>query len=477
MPQTLTLAVAQSRTLPTLGQSLASLSKTTQKAASQNVDLLLFPEAYLGGYPRSCNFGSAVGSRSDIGREQFLHYFNAAVDLGDTPRGGGDEWVERRLPPAKGKEVRGDGTREHVERVAAETGVFLVVGVVEKAGGSLYCACIYVCPRLGCIGKRRKVMPTGTERLVWAQGSPSTLRAVTTTIRGVKLTMAAAICWENYMPLLRYALYAQNVNLFLAPTADARDTWLPLMRTIALEGRAFVLSANQCTRESDLPGWITGKPDGEAADATAGSSGEVGGKGKGLTNGAPPPPPPSSTRRKSIIAVTEDNHELCLPAASATTTTNPTDSTDGVPLSPQTSITSSSRRKSTTVTEDNHELRLPASSSPVPVPAPGPTTKPPTTTTSSSSSSNTSTTVLCRGGSSIVHPTGAVLQGPLWDDPGSDGSEEDGADGTPTGTLLVARADFEDCIRGRLDFDAGGSYSRNDAFRLSVEGLVLDPPA
>lgn len=79
--------------------------------------------------------------------------------MGDTPVGGGEEWVKRKLGGGGDEGRRGDGTREFLEDVAASTGVFLVVGLVERAGGSLYCAVVYVCPRGGCLGKRRKVMP------------------------------------------------------------------------------------------------------------------------------------------------------------------------------------------------------------------------------------------------------------------------------------------------------------------------------
>jgi len=337
MPQTLKLAVAQARTLSTTAETIKALASTTANAANDGVDFILFPEAYLGGYPRTCNFGAAVGARDPIGREQFLEYFHAAVDLGDTPDGAGDDWIEKKLPTAKGAKYRGDGTREELEKIARDTGVFVVTGLVEKAAGSLYCSAVYVCPKEGVVGKRRKVMPTGSERLIWAQGSASTLRAITTTIKNVKLTLAAAICWENYMPLLRHSLYSQNVNLYLAPTADARDTWLPLMRTIGCEGRAFVLSANQCVTRKNLPPWI-----------------------------------------KAASKVTDDDEYVC------------------------------------------------------------------------------------RGGSSIVSPMGDVLAGPMWE-------VEDGG-------VLSVEVDFEDCERGRLDLDVAGSYSRSDAFKLTVAGLDLNPP-
>jgi len=94
-----------------------------------------------------------------------LRYFKDAVDLGDTPEGAGRRWVDRELEVPRGGGLRGDGTREELERISRETGVFIVTGVVERCAGTLYCGVVYVCPRLGVLGKRRKVMPVCLEYL------------------------------------------------------------------------------------------------------------------------------------------------------------------------------------------------------------------------------------------------------------------------------------------------------------------------
>lgn len=163
-PPSIYLAVCQKHSLATTRETLEALSRQCRKASKQDPcpDLILFPEAYIGGYPRGATFGAAVGGRTVEGREQFLSYFNDAVNLGDTPEGAGEKWVRREL---EGQEEggarrvrRGDGTREQLEQVARETGIFIVTGLVERAGGTLYCAVVYVCPRLG--GEHYGMTPT-----------------------------------------------------------------------------------------------------------------------------------------------------------------------------------------------------------------------------------------------------------------------------------------------------------------------------
>ncbi len=116
-------------------------------------------------------------------------------------------------------------------------------------GGTLYCTALYFGPDGALLGRHRKLKPTGSERLIWGEGDGSTLSAVPTPYG----PFGGLICWENYMPLARYALYAQGVTLYAAPTADARETWQATIRHIACEGRCVVLAANQYVTRAMLP--------------------------------------------------------------------------------------------------------------------------------------------------------------------------------------------------------------------------------
>lgn len=140
----------------------------------------------------------------------------------------------------------------HVDTLAAiarANQAHLVIGVVERDGGTLYCTVLFFGADGRYLGKHRKVMPTGSERLVWGFGDGSTLPVIDTEIGRV----GAVICRENYMPLLRAAMYAKGIEIYCAPTADGRAAWLPTMQHIAQEGRCFVLSSNQFARRRDYP--------------------------------------------------------------------------------------------------------------------------------------------------------------------------------------------------------------------------------
>ena len=195
-----------------LQRSLEKAQLLAAEAASQGAKLVVFPEAFLSGYPRGLDFGAAVGSRSDEGREDFRRYWESSVD------------------------VPGLAT-EQLERCARQLGIYLVIGVVEREGGTLYCSVLFFAPDGGYLGKHRKVMPTGSERLVWGFGDGSTLPVFDTPLG----KLGAVICWENYLPLMRAAMYAKGIEIYCAPTADSRDVVVASMRHIAVEGRCFVL--------------------------------------------------------------------------------------------------------------------------------------------------------------------------------------------------------------------------------------------
>jgi nitrilase len=218
-------AVVQAASLPR--DSLASAAKAAElirKAAGQGAKLIVFPEAFLGGYPKGASFGTPVGMRRPEGREDFRIYHEGAVDLAG---------------PAV----------ELLAEATAETGAFVVIGVIERHGGTVYCTALFFDGDKGLVAKHRKLMPTGAERLIWGFGDGSTMPVIDTPLGRI----GAVICWENYMPMMRMAMYDQGITLYCAPTADDRDSWAASMQHIALEGRCFVLSACQYITRGAYP--------------------------------------------------------------------------------------------------------------------------------------------------------------------------------------------------------------------------------
>jgi nitrilase len=133
--------------------------------------------------------------------------------------------------------------------MAKSCGLYVVIGVIERDLGTLYCTALFFDAEGGFLGKHRKLVPTAMERILWGAGDGSTLPVFATPAGRI----GAVICWENYMPLLRMAMYAKGIELYCAPTVDDRETWIPTIRHIALEGRCFVLSACQFIRRAAYP--------------------------------------------------------------------------------------------------------------------------------------------------------------------------------------------------------------------------------
>ncbi|HME36589.1 MAG TPA: nitrilase-related carbon-nitrogen hydrolase [Candidatus Sulfotelmatobacter sp.] len=205
-------------------RTLKKVQALAAEAARQGARLVVFPEAFVSAYPRGLDFGAVVGSRTDAGREQFRRYWESSVDV-------------------PGPAV------DALARTAKSCSIYLVIGVIERDRGTLYCTALFFSPQGGYMGKHRKIMPTASERLVWGFGDGSTMPVFDTPLG----KLGAVICWENYLPLMRTAMYAKGIELYCAPTADPRESWIASMRHIAVEGRCFVLSCNQFNRVRDFP--------------------------------------------------------------------------------------------------------------------------------------------------------------------------------------------------------------------------------
>lgn len=218
-------AVVQGTPVPfDLRRTLEKVDDLVATAVARDARLVVFPEAFVGGYPKGHTFGSYVGGRSDEGRDAYREYWEAAID------------------------VPGPCVDE-LAAIAARHGVHLVIGVIEREAGTLYCCVLFFGPNGAYLGKHRKLMPTGAERLVWGYGDGSTMPVFDTALG----KLGAVICWENYMPMMRTAMYAKGIQLYCAPTADSRPTWVASMQHVAVEGRCYVLASNQFLRRGDFP--------------------------------------------------------------------------------------------------------------------------------------------------------------------------------------------------------------------------------
>ncbi|MGD9280576.1 MAG: carbon-nitrogen hydrolase family protein [Desulfobacterales bacterium] len=225
------IKVAVVQAAPVLFNREATLEKACgliEQAAEQGAAFILFPEAFIPAYPRGLAFGTVVGSRSPVGRGIWQRYWENTV------------------------EVPGPVTRK-LGQAAKTANVHLAIGVIERdaerSSGTVYCTLLYFGPDGRLLGKHQKLKPTGGERLIWGEGDGSTLTVIETEIGRI----GGLICWENYMPLARMAMYDKGVELYLAPTADARDTWQATLRHIACEGRCFVLGCNQYMTRAMYP--------------------------------------------------------------------------------------------------------------------------------------------------------------------------------------------------------------------------------
>lgn len=224
-----TCRVAVVQAAPVLFDKDATVSKAVgliREAAQQKPDLIVFPESFVPAYPRGFSYGYIVGSRTMEGREDWKVYYDNSV-------------------------VVPSADTDRIAEAARDAHAYVALGVTERDAKSctLYCTLLYFGPDGTLLAKHRKLKPTGTERCIWGDGHEGKLPVIETEFG----TIGGLICWENYMPLARAALYQKGVSIYLAPTADNRQEWQITMQHIALEGRCFVIGCNQHVTKSMYP--------------------------------------------------------------------------------------------------------------------------------------------------------------------------------------------------------------------------------
>ena len=215
-------------------ETIAKVVTLAGKAAAEGARLVAFPEAFVPGYP---DWVWRTRPWDADATALYARLFDQAV-------------------------VVGSPATDLLAETAARLGIWLSVGVDERdeRDSTIYNTLLHFAPDGTLAARHRKLMPTGGERLVWGTGDGSTLQVVDTGFG----RLGGLICWENYMPLARAALYAQGIDVYLAPTWDNSEVWVPTLRHIAREGRTYVIGVTSCISAADLPADLPGRDGGEA---------------------------------------------------------------------------------------------------------------------------------------------------------------------------------------------------------------------
>jgi nitrilase len=226
-------------------RTLDKIRSWALEAAKKGSKLILFPEVIIPGYPRGLIFGTRVGGRTEAGRDLFLRYWENSITV-------------------PGPETANLG------ETAKLCNAWLVIGVTEKdmISDTLYCSLLYFSPEGHLIHKHRKIKPTAAERIIWGEGDGKDLNVIETPLGKI----GGLICWENYMPLARTALYQQGLEIYLAPTADCRSTWQSTLEHIACESRSYVIGCNQLLNKEHYPADLQPLLDEEFSPSTGGSA-------------------------------------------------------------------------------------------------------------------------------------------------------------------------------------------------------------
>ena len=230
-----TIKVAAAQVTPIFLNKKKTVEKacsTIKEAAKNGAKLIVFPEAFISGYPDW--IWLIPNSKSAELDNLFIELTKSSISVPDN-------------------------STDLLCKAAKENKINIVIGLNERnnesSGGSLYNSMLFIDDKGKIIGKHRKLIPTGGERLVWGRGDGSTLNTYQTSVGKI----GGLICWENFMPLARNALYQNGIQILAAPTWDKSQSWLISIQHIAKEGGLFVISACMALRKDDIPDKYTFK--------------------------------------------------------------------------------------------------------------------------------------------------------------------------------------------------------------------------